>query len=93
VIRHVVMWKFRPGTESSQREFLEGLSALQGTIPELLRAETAFNTGGGNYDAVLIAEFAGPAELEVYKRDPRHQKLSALCRSIREARASVDYTV
>ena len=32
MIRHIVMWKFREGTEARAEEFLTGLAALQGKI-------------------------------------------------------------
>lgn len=91
MIRHIVLWKFRPGTEAEQRQFLEGLRGLQGVIPQLLRSEVAVNVGEGNYDAVLVSEFADLDALETYKNDPRHQAVSALCKSIREDRVAVDY--
>ena len=91
MIRHIVMWKFRPGTEAEQQTFLEGLRGLQGVIPQLLRSEVAVNVGAGNYDAVLVSEFADLEALETYKNDPRHQAVSALCKSIREDRVAVDY--
>lgn len=91
MIRHIVMWKFRPGTEAEQRQFLDGLRGLQGVIPQLLRSEVAVNVGEGNYDAVLVSEFADLEALETYKNDPRHQAVSALCKSIREDRVAVDY--
>lgn len=93
MIRHIVMWKFRPGTEDAQEQFLSGLRALQGVIPQLLRSEVARNAGAGNYDAVLISEFNSMEDLEAYKNDPRHKAVSALCKSIREDRAAVDYEV
>lgn len=91
MIRHIVMWKFRPGTEKERDEFLEGLRALQGVIPELLKSEVALNVAPGNYDAVLVSEFASLEALEAYKSDPRHKKVSALCKSIRTDRVAVDY--
>ena len=91
MIRHIVMWKFRPGTEAEQKQFLEGLRALQGVVPQLLSSEVAVNVGEGNYDAVLVSEFASLETLEAYKNDPRHQAVSALCKSIREDRVAVDY--
>ena len=91
MIRHIVMWKFRPGTEKEQTEFLTGLRGLQGVIPELLRSEVAVNVGQGNYDAVLVSEFESLETLEAYKNDPRHKAVSALCKSIREDRVAVDY--
>ncbi len=93
MIRHIVMWKFRPGTGAEQEQFLSGLRALQGVIPQLLRSEAARNVGEGNYDAVLISEFQSLADLEAYKNDPRHKAVSALCKSIREDRVAVDYEI
>ena len=91
MIRHIVMWKFRTGTEAEQARFLEGLRSLQGVIPQLLKSEVAVNVGRGNYDAVLVSEFESLEELETYKNDPRHKAVSALCKSIREDRVAVDY--
>ena len=91
MIRHIVMWKFRAGTEAEQAQFLEGLRGLQGMIPQLLKSEVAVNVGEGNYDAVLVSEFESLETLEVYKNDPRHKAVSALCKSIREDRVAVDY--
>ena len=93
MIRHIVMWKFRPGTEAEQEEFRSGLRALQGVVPQLLRSEVARNVGPGNYDAVLSSDFNSLEDLEAYKNDPRHKAVSALCKSIREHRAAVDYEV
>lgn len=91
MIRHIVMWKFRPGTEKEQTQFLEGLKQLQGVIPQLLKSEVAVNVGADNYDAVLVSEFESLEALEIYKNDPRHKAVSALCKSIREDRVAVDY--
>ena len=91
MIRHIVMWKFRPGTEKEQAQFLEGLKQLQGVIPQLLKSEVAVNVGADNYDVVLVSEFESLEALEIYKNDPRHKVVSALCKSIREDRVAVDY--
>ena len=91
MIRHIVMWKFRTGTEAEQARFLEGLRSLQGVIPQLLKSEVAVNVGRGNYDAVLVSAFESLEALETYKNDPRHKAVSALCKSIREDRVAVDY--
>ena len=91
MIRHIVMWKFRPDTEAEQAKFLNGLRDLQGVIPQLLKSEVAVNVGEGNYDAVLISEFESLEALDQYKNDPRHKAVSALCKSIRTDRVAVDY--
>ena len=90
MIRHIVMWKFRPGTEAERKQFLNGLMGLQGVIPELLKCEVA-EAVGDSYDAVLVSEFESLEALQRYKNDPRHQAVSALCKSIRTDRAAVDY--
>ena len=91
MIRHIVMWKFRPGTEAEQKAFLEGLRGLQGVIPQLKRSEVTVNVGQVNYDAVLVSEFESLEALDAYKNDPRHKAVSALCKSIRTDRVAVDY--
>lgn len=91
MIRHIVMWKFRPGTEAEQKQFLDGLRGLQGVIPQLLRSEVAVGVGEDNYDAVLVSEFQDLDALDTYKNDPRHKAVSALCKSIRTDRVAVDY--
>ena len=41
MIRHIVMWKFREGTEEKANEFLTKLAALDGVIPQLKKCEVA----------------------------------------------------
>ena len=91
MIRHIVMWKFRPGTEAEQEQFLTALRGLQDVVPQLLRSEVAVNVGEDNYDAVLVSEFESLEALEAYKNDPRHKAVSQLCKSIRVDRVAVDY--
>ena len=91
MIRHIVMWKFREGTEAQRDEFLTKLRALYGVIPQLRSCEGAKNIGEGNYDAVLVSEFDSMEDLASYKADPRHVAVSALCKSIRIDRVAVDY--
>ena len=93
MIRHIVMWKFRPGTEAEQATFLENLRSLQGVIPQLKRSEVAVNVGQGNYDAVLVSEFESLEALDAYKNDPRHKAVSALCKANRTDRGAVDFVV
>ena len=85
MLRHIVMWKFRPGTEAERDLFLTGLQGLYGAIPELKSCQVLRGMEGSDYDAVLISEFADQAALEAYKNDPRHKAVSALCKSIRTA--------
>ncbi len=93
MIKHIVMWKFRPGTEKEMNEFLTGLKGLYGVIPQIKEQEVGVNCVDGNYDAVLISLFDSLEALETYKKDPRHVAVSALCKSIRTDRVAVDFEV
>ena len=91
MIRHIVAWKFREGTEAEQEQFLSGLRSLYGVIPQLKACEVHRAIGQDNYDAVLVSEFESMEDLAAYKVDPRHKAVSALCKSIRIDRVAVDY--
>ena len=93
MIKHVVMWKFRQGTEEEMGEFLSRLGGLYGVIPQIKAQEVGVNCAPGNYDAVLISTFDSLEDLAAYKSDPRHVAVSRLCRSIREDRVAVDWEV
>ena len=93
MIKHIVMWKFKPGTEEKQTEFLNGLQNLCGVIPQIRAQEVGRNIAPGNYDAVLISTFDSLEDLEAYKTDPRHVKVSSLCKAIRTDRVAVDMEV
>ena len=74
-------------------EFLDGLRALFGVIPQIKAQEVGVNCAPGNYDAVLISTFDSLEDLAAYKSDPRHVAVSRLCKSIREDRVAVDWEV
>ena len=93
MIKHIVMWKFKPGTEAEQEKFLTGLRGLYGVIPQIREQEVGVNRGPGNYDAVLVSVFASMEDLEAYKKDPRHTAVSGICKAIRTDRTAVDYEV
>ena len=93
MIKHIVMWKFKPGKEAEMNEFLDGLRALYGVIPQIREQEIGVNQAAGNYDAVLISLFETMEDLSAYKADPRHVEVSALCKAIRTDRVAVDYEV
>lgn len=93
MIKHVVMWKFKEGTEKEMNVFLDGLRGLYGVIPQIRSQEVGVNVLAGNYDAVLISTFDSLSDLEAYKNDPRHVAVAALCKEIRTDRVAVDFEV
>lgn len=90
MLRHIVMWKFRPGTEAERDLFLTGLQGLYGVIPELKSCRVLRGMEGSDYDAVLISEFENRERWSATKTVPGHKAVSALCKSIRTDRAAVD---
>lgn len=92
MIKHVVMWKFKENEEENMKKFLKGLNDLKQIIPEIKNMETGININPKNeYDAVLISEFETMEDLEKYKNNPEHVKVSALCKEIRVERQAIDY--
>ena len=92
MIKHIVMWKFKENEEENMKEFLDGLNNLKGIIPEIKRIETGININPKNeYDAILISEFESMEDLEKYKTNPEHIKVSSLCKKIRIDRQAIDY--
>ena len=92
MLKHAVMWKFKEGEEENMNKFLQGLKSLYGQIEEIKMMEVHTSIKkDGLYDAILICGFDSEEDLEKYKNDERHQKVSKLCKQIREARASVDW--
>lgn len=91
MIRHIVMWKFRSDTDAEQTQFLEGLRRLEGELPQIRRMEICRSAvENSEFDALLVADFDSLAELERYKKDPRHLAISAICKAIRTSRSAID---
>ena len=93
MIRHIVLWKFRPGTEAERERFLSGLAGLQGVIPELKACRVVRNVGEGNYDAALISDFDSLEDLQAYQVHPDHVAVGTFMRPLRTGRASVDFEI
>ena len=91
MIKHVVMWKFKEGTEREMQAFIDGLRGLYGVIPQIRSQEVGVNCLDGNYDAVLISTFDSLADLDTYKNDPRHVAVASICKDIRTDRVAVDF--
>ncbi len=91
MIKHVVMWKFKENTEKEMDEFLEGLKSLQNQIPEIKSMQVGKNIDNDEYDAILISEFESVEDMNKYKTDPRHVKVSNMCKEIRTKRTAFDF--
>lgn len=100
MIQHIVMWKFKERAQDNTKEknialVKEMLEALPAKISELisLKVEVDVALKEGNYDAVLITEFADYEALHHYTAHPAHQKVGSFIFLVTQARASVDYDI
>lgn len=98
MLRHIVMWKFKAEAEGrSKRDnalwMKQHLEALVGKIPQLISAEVGINENESDsaFDAVLTSTFASFEDLEIYKKHPLHQDISAYCKKVRLDRVVCDY--
>lgn len=101
MLRHIVMFKFKPEADGyTAREnaarTADMLRALQGVIPTLkasevhLGAEYADST---NCDLVLISDFENFEALQEYIVHPRHKAVGEFMRPLRESRSCVDFEI
>lgn len=92
MITHVVLWKFKPGTEEDQEQFLTGLKGLYGIIPEIRTQEIHKSAvDGSEFDAMLISTFDSLDALRRYRDDPRHVSVASICKEIRTVRSAFDF--
>ena len=95
MVRHVVLFRFKPETTESEKQSLrEGLSELKTAVPEIQRYEFGHDLGlaDGNFDFAVVAEFADSGAFESYAAHPRHVRLiSELVRPILAERVALQY--
>ncbi|SKC40977.1 Dabb family protein [Okibacterium fritillariae] len=99
-IRHIVTWKLgAPSVEQKAedatriREELVGLVPQLGDIIERLEVGIDLHDTPGNWDVVLVSEFADAANLQAYQVHPAHQAAAAVIRSLVTERSAIDYTL
>ena len=98
MIKHIVMWRFRPEAEGkSKRENMEivrdRLYALVPIIPEIKKMEVGFDLSGtdASADLCLITEFESLETLKIYAEHPEHLKVGGYVRKVVETRTVLDY--
>ncbi|BCT75151.1 hypothetical protein SCMU_09930 [Sinomonas cyclohexanicum] len=96
MIRHAVLFKFKPDFPADQREaWTSGLDRMRGNIPGLIalthgpdaiRSERAF-------DYAIVADFESVADIEVYNTHPLHEPLKEYSFPNSEQILSVDFEI
>jgi antibiotic biosynthesis monooxygenase (ABM) superfamily enzyme len=96
VIRHVVMFKLKPGVSPAQRdEWLEMSRQLHGEI-DLVRS---FSIGADllrlprSYDVAVVADFDNLEDVQAYADHPTHLATVELSRELSEHIVSADFEV
>ena len=93
MIRHIVMWKFKPETPEAERlEMKRQLEALMGVVPTLQHIEVGLDISGKEaaMDMVLCSEFNTAEDLAAYAGHPAHVKVVDFIKRLVCERAVVD---
>jgi Stress responsive A/B Barrel Domain len=94
MIKHVVMFKFKPEVTQDEREgVLDELRELTGKIDVIREFEVGQDVLGSprSWDAALIAAYDDLGALETYQRHDDHLQVALKLRSMCDAIASVDF--
>jgi len=99
MIRHVISWTLLEQDVAKKVENSSMIAAqlmtLPALIPEIITMTVSSNSVNidGNWDLVLIADYADEAALKTYIGHPEHQKVVAGIKPYFEKRAAVDFLV
>jgi len=95
MIRHVVLWRLKPGNGDIFSTIRAALQAQRGRIPGLLRVEVGKNiaTSRRAVDMALICDFDSPESLAAYHRHPAHMETRAIVDPLAAEHWIVDYEV
>ena len=78
MFRHVVVFRFKPGTSDQQVDAIErGLAGLPARLPEMRSYAYGRDLGirEGNGDFAVVAEFDDEAAWLVYQQDEEHRRV------------------
>ncbi|MCU1415255.1 MAG: stress responsive alpha-beta barrel protein [Microbacteriaceae bacterium] len=99
MIHHVVSWTLHeqdPAKKAEASAFIVGqLMSLPALIPEIITLNVASNAVAidGNWDLVLIGDYADEDALRTYITHPEHQKVVAVIKPYFASRSAVDIIV
>lgn len=100
MLKHVVMWKFKPEAEGADKAVnlaraKAWLDACAGLTPGMRKLEVATAQPGleCTHDLVLYAEFDDAAALDAYQNHPQHLALKPFIGAVRLERQCMDSQV
>jgi hypothetical protein len=100
MLKHIVMWRMKDqaegaSAEQNAQELKRRLESLEAVIPEILELEVGlqFKAPEPAWDVVLVSAFENPAALEIYQKNPEHEKVVEFVKKIISDRKVVDYEI
>lgn len=96
MIRHVVLFKFKPGTSPEGiAEWAAGVDGMRGKIPGLLNMSHGADVLGAarSFDYAIVADFESLGAIGVYDTHPLHEPLKRFSLPNSETIHSVDFTI
>jgi hypothetical protein len=97
VIKHIVSWKLNGEDAAARSESFTALAQALGALPAVIPEIHSLSIGqdldetDGNWDAVLVVDYASTADLATYQSHPEHVKAAAIVRAHTGERAVVDF--
>lgn len=97
MVRHAIMWKFKPSDGKTSKEIAEDIKeryeSMLGLVPGLKSVEVGINRNESatSYDAILITDFDTWESLAAYKADSMRDELSQYVAERVDVRARVEY--
>lgn len=101
MIKHIVLWKFCEEKDGlTKSEIMESVKTALLKLPSIISeiksmeiGKDALHTDDMSYDMALITLFENEKALKFYKEHPEHKKISAYVKTVRTARATVDFII
>jgi Stress responsive A/B Barrel Domain len=91
MLHHVVLFSLKSGHSEELETLLEDLRALR-RLPMVKSLICGRNVASSPFDAGLVVDVDGPAELQAYRDDATHRPTLEQLRRISETIAVVDFS-
>ncbi|MFD1776344.1 Dabb family protein [Paenibacillus rhizophilus] len=93
MIKHIVFFKLKDGSEDSVAKTVAVLRNMEGKIPQLLSLEIGSDIlrTERSFDIALTATVANLEDLEKYQVHPAHKEVITHINEVKELSLAVDY--
>lgn len=93
MLKHVVLYKLKDGSEQAKRALTEKFLSMRGKIAELIDINAGFDIvcSERSYDVALVCTFEDRAALDRYAVHPVHLPVKEYVHSVIQSAHSVDF--